>query len=226
MMALPRDVRPGLTRSVSQPSLPSKAHHRRPKLFPRSVFHTLIFTDITHHRANRCVQPRPLMSAPMAADTWHLNASALNLSATQLDVSGLIYAIPGFLSEEHVRHIHRIAQASRTLATGSYASVEVTRPWERGSDAIIADVEYRIGSLVGLPPHPAESPMRISVNRPWRPMDTAPHPDEESALQNLHIDTNEAPRRVVTVLLYLTDEVADGLDGGVERRADTSYPCG
>ena len=42
----------------------------------------------------------------------------------------------------------------------------------------------------------------------------------QSALQNLHHDQNERPRRAVTVLIYLSDAASDGLKGGA-----TSYPC-
>lgn len=158
---------------------------------------------------------------------WALNASAFD--PVPLDDVGLAYFIPHFLTEDEVQHVRRITGGSQTLSSGraSYASVEASRPWDRGADAVLAAIEHRMGYLVGIPPHADEAPMRISVNRPWAGSAAALGSERDFSLQNLHLDKQAVPgrddgssRRVVAVLAYLSDSAADDLEGG-----ETLLPC-
>ena len=47
---------------------------------------------------------------------------------------------------------------------------------------------------------------------------------DTQSLQNLHHDTNERPRRVATVLMYLSGEEEDVEDGGL-KGGETLLPC-
>ena len=128
----------------------------------------------------------------------------------QLDAHGHVLLLPNFLSDDEIVHLLRIAEADSRFA-GRYHSVEFFRPWEARSDEVTRRIETRIGKVTGIPPHEQDSPLRIAVSRSWA--------DGVGHIRNLHHDTHERPRRVATVLMYLTDE-NDGLEGG-----ETLFPC-
>ena len=136
---------------------------------------------------------------------------------TQLDVNGHVWQIDEFLSPSEVEHLRSIGESSPTLMKNSvYKSVEFRRPWEQSSDKVANLIEYRIGNLTGIAPNANDSPMKLAVSRAWH------QPDDgmTNQLQNLHHDKHQRPGRVVTVLIYLSDETTDGLLGG-----DTLFPC-
>ncbi len=66
---------------------------------------------------------------------------------------------------------------------------------------IWSEIDQRIDNLTGIPTQPAEGGFRISVQRAW-PDHFA---DQGGSFLNLHHDVNQAPDRVITVLIYLSD---------------------
>ena len=131
-----------------------------------------------------------------------------------------VWVIPNFLTESEVLHLRAIGASSTKMmqTSSSYESVEFRRPWEPSSDPIVNSIESRIGNLAGIPPNTRDSPLRLSVSRPW--VHDPANDGKTHQLQNLHHDKLKAPERVLTTLLYLSDAPSDGLRGG-----DTIFPC-
>jgi len=160
-------------------------------------------------------------AAAFAAWWWATRSSRALFTprpgTASLDSEGLVYLLPAFLNNSEVLQLRTIASTDARFARASmYESVEFFRPWEPRSSDLTRAIEQRIGEVTGIPPHEGDSPLRIAVNRPWPAAHDAPH----TSLQNLHHDSNERPRRVATVLVYLSDPEADGLEGG-----ETLFPC-
>ena len=79
--------------------------------------------------------------------------------------------------------------------------------------------------VTGIQAHEGDSPLRIAVNRPWTHA-TADEDGDSQALQNLHHDTNERPRRVATVLMYLSGGDEDDQEGrSLVEGGETLLPC-
>ena len=135
-------------------------------------------------------------------------------SATSLDAHGLSYLVPNFLTESEVRYFRALGQANSELfpASSSYESVMLPRFWETEATEMMSLIEEKIARLTGIAMHPGDSPLQLAVSRPW---DGA-----RGQIFNVHHDTNHAPRRVATVLIYLSDARDDGLEGG-----ETLFPC-
>ena len=72
---------------------------------------------------------------------------------------------------------------------------------------LFRSVEARVASLTGISPHPHASGADLLLQARW--------PHDYDTNNPLHHDMNRAPRRVATVIMYLTD-----LGGG-----HTLFPC-
>lgn len=133
-----------------------------------------------------------------------------------LDADSYVFVLRSFVNETEIMHLRGIAAADARFATATYHATGFFRPWEARATDITRSIEDRIGMVTGIRPNPSDSDLRIAVNRPWRGSlsDSAQH------LQNLHHDANERPRRVATVLIYLSDAFHDALEGG-----ETLLPC-
>ena len=142
-----------------------------------------------------------------------------------LDVDGLVYYLPSFLNESEITHLLEIAKSDGRFHRTVYHSVEFFRPWEPRSDEVTRAIEARIGEVTGIQAHEGDSPLRIAVNRPWTHA-TADEDGDSQALQNLHHDTNERPRRVATVLMYLSGGDEDDQEGrSLVEGGETLLPC-
>jgi hypothetical protein len=141
--------------------------------------------------------------------------SEYGVGTRQLDTAATLVHVPNFLSESEVQTLRAIGDTTAAMhKVGAYQSVELRRPWEQNADATAKAIEARIGKLTGIPPHTSDSPLRMSVTR----ADATASGDLQ--VQNLHHDLQNAPARVATVLMYLSDDANDGLGGGA-----TLFPC-
>ena len=137
-------------------------------------------------------------------------------SAPLADSSGRLQIIPAFLSADEVRALRSLAAANHDLFATSeplhYASVTLPSRWESGASWLTVAIEDRIANVSGIASNTQDSPLHLAVSRPY-----------DGSLGhafNMHHDTNKSPRRVATVIIYLSDEDEDGLLGG-----ETVFPC-
>jgi len=80
-------------------------------------------------------------------------------------------------------------------------------------DSVLLAIERRVTELTGIPFHDRESPLQIGV--------TTPHSYRGTPIGTpLHHDVNARFNRVVSVIMYMTDEEHNGLLGG-----HTMFPC-
>jgi hypothetical protein len=178
------------------------------------------------------IPPIPPTLLPPTSALVSVHPFQFSSSVRRLDRDGLLFWIPSFLSADEVAHFRRLAaprfdadaRASHTALGRAYQSADLYRPWEARADELTRRVEARIGVLTGIESHEAEAPLSIHRTLPWVPSreDTLPEgtPREGTPmLQNLHHDVGHRPRRIATVLVYLSD-ATDGLAGG-----ETVFPC-
>lgn len=133
--------------------------------------------------------------------------------------AGLAYVVPDFLSAAETSHILRRAQSLAHGESKPYVSMVLG---SRGDDGLVDPtleaIEARIANLTGVP---AGDVPRVSLNRPWG----AEHAASRLALQNLHHDQNQRPRRALTVLIYLSGGEDEGGHEEVLQGGETLFPC-
>jgi len=133
--------------------------------------------------------------------------------------AGLAYLVRDFLSVAETSHIIRRSAALAHGEPKPYASMVLGA---RGDDGVIDPtleaIENRIVNLTGVP---AGDVPRVSLNRPWG----TEHAASRVALQNLHHDQNQRPRRALTILIYLSGGEDEGGDEEVLRGGETLFPC-
>jgi hypothetical protein len=137
-------------------------------------------------------------------------------SAWPVDKASRLYVIPRFLSEDEVSAFRSLGNSYpsyfETAPPLHYASADMPRSWESGYDELTRVVEERIAHITGIATHAHDSSLQVAIGRPWNA--------SLGHAFNLHHDTNKAPRRAATVLIYLSDAENDGLEGG-----ETIFPC-
>lgn len=176
--------------------------------------------------------------------------------AEQLDEFGHAFRVRDFLTSEEVAHVRSLA-SDRTRYKEAMPGSDVVMPnvhfqFKLTGDDVVANISARIGRLTGIPPHSEEDYAAMTVMRPWcKPHEICPtfrHDRERASLDelarlgarrsgvettNLHHDHNQNPRRVVTVIVYLSGG-EEGGDGGEKGSAaagtpleggETLFPC-
>tara|TARA_B110001452_G_scaffold164686_2_gene137423 strand:+ start:266 stop:1186 length:921 start_codon:yes stop_codon:yes gene_type:complete len=141
--------------------------------------------------------------------------------AVPLDDGGCVLLLPSFMSEAEVTYLRTIKGQIRELIEPPrgerFQNAELVGPQAR-ADPVLNAIEARIGNLTGVAPHANDGALYMSVTRPWR------HRIYEGGgnrLQNLHHDTNTAPSRFATILMYIhSDMDSEQLEGG-----HTLFPC-
>ena len=83
-------------------------------------------------------------------------------------------------------------------------------------DPVLRLIEERIGEYAMIPPHEGEGPLMVGYRQPLTPKVGSGNARVPFQLRNVHHDLNNAPRRAVTALIYLTD---------VEEGGHTVFPC-
>ena len=131
---------------------------------------------------------------------------------TALDASQRLFWVEDFLTEQEVNILRSVGAANPGAFEAEdrldYATATLPRDNE-----VTREIEERIASLSGIAVNEVDSPIHLAVTRTWEP--TRPN------CFNLHHDTHKGfAERVATVLMFLSDGDADGLDGG-----DTIFPC-
>ena len=145
-------------------------------------------------------------------------SDALPLSTPELpvDVAGRLFLLPNFLAEDEVLAFRSIAEINpsrfETKPPLHYAYAELPAHHESSANELTRAVEERIANVTGIPAHVGDSRLQMAVTRPWS--------EALGHIFNLHHDTNKAPRRAATVLIYLSDASSDRLEGG-----ETIFPC-
>jgi len=148
-------------------------------------------------------------------------ASLSSFSAEPLDDSGDVWLLPNFLIDMEIDWLRRLAAGSPER-NKLYESGEFSL-YHKASDSVLAGIVERVANLTGIPSSPDES-MRLSITRSIASlkngtMQPAIARHGGPSVTRLHHDQNKAPRRVVTLLSFVSD-YADGLHGG-----ETVFPC-
>ena len=125
---------------------------------------------------------------------------------TALDASNNLFWVEDFLTEQEVNILRSVGAANPGAFEAEdrldYATATLPRDNE-----VTREIEERIASLSGIAVNEVDSPIHLAVTRTWEP--TRPN------CFNLHHDTHKGfAERVATVLMFLSDGDADGLDGG------------
>ena len=125
-----------------------------------------------------------------------------------------VFLVEDFLTEQEINHVISVAAEHFTAemggstawrTAGQYMSTEL-RSW--ADDTVLRGIEERIARWVKIPVHAGESALMVGYTPPARQSASEPS-GHRRLLENVHHDTNTAPHRVMTSLIYLT-EVADG----------------
>lgn len=145
---------------------------------------------------------------------WHA------FGAVPLDDGNCVMLLPNFLSEAEVSYLRTIKGQLRELVEPPrgerFQNAELVGPQAR-ADPVLTAIEARIGNLTGVAPHVNDGALYMSVTRPWG---NRIYEGGGNRLQNLHHDTNTAPSRFATVLMYIHSDEHELLEGGY-----TLFPC-
>ena len=143
-----------------------------------------------------------------------------HFGGTALDASSLTFDMPGFVNGAEVAHLVALgaSRADPNVGCGDVAS-----------DPVLQAIGRRIANLTGIAPHAGENSQLQARTA------------QDVFHNHLHHDTNKAPRRVATVIIYLSGgdgedgQLFDGglvrgegevLGGGVAvRGGHTIFPC-
>jgi hypothetical protein len=188
-----------------------EAHHNLRLMRPSSIDGSC---DSEHSAPAPPIPPATPVSPP-PLPLFNIHPERFS-APTAADTAGRIYLLPGFLSDDEVRYFRAMGDAHperfNAAEWGSYASVNLPQSSDPEATLTIRTVETRIAALTGLAVSPHDSPLQLSVSRPWDP--------SRGLVFNMHHDSNRKPRRVATVLMYLSDAESDELEGG-----ETLFPC-
>lgn len=151
--------------------------------------------------------PRP--SAPCAARSLEELCALPPLSE-----SPLVFEVPNFLSDAECDHFARVGAWRSAPSSGGLIHALGSADWPpcKATDALAAEVEERVGRLVGCAPHANDGGVKLAFTH----YDPAA-PRGVRAPEGMHLDTNKQPHRFVTVLVYLNDVAG-------EHGGETCFP--
>ena len=180
--------------------------------------------------------PHELQYAPMQPGTVGPTQGAPQLSCTFEHLCALaptsatpcVYVVDDFLSDaecEHlvafgkrrVKHLTKMRPLLEAMAAGPLLEPGEMIEWRADSvpDAVARDVERRIGSLMGAPPHELEGGLKLKQTLFQRGFDDAY--GSPRVTDGAHVDVNKHEHRWGTCIIYLTS--LDEADGG-----ETCFP--
>ncbi len=127
--------------------------------------------------------------------------------AVPISAAPLVYALHDFLSAAECDHFIRLGHC-RGCPRGGTPAVpgalgQCEWPPLMANDPIASEVEARVGELVGCPPHAADGGVKLMYTPHADELAGREGPEDARAPLGVHVDTNKAPHRWVTVLVYL-----------------------
>mmetsp|Transcript_37387 Transcript_37387/g.91076 ORF Transcript_37387/g.91076 Transcript_37387/m.91076 type:complete len:702 (+) Transcript_37387:254-2359(+) len=147
---------------------------------------------------------------PLLQDAWwgRVEARAQALGGQALDADGFAYELPGFLTAYEVAQLVKLGRGHRHQMYGNVPYLSVDYAGVMRSD-VLRRIDERIANLTGVSSHP-DGGDQFMLQARW--------PHDYDTNNQLHHDMNREPRRVATVIMYLTG--GDSFGAG-----HTLFPC-